>query len=82
MLFDQGGDRTQFTEVAHIWRRIYTAAEYSRRDDRRAEMAGGFSNVARARTRIRQGIQLQILAWPRAEHSFQCCIILDAPESE
>ncbi len=38
------------------------------------ECAGGFSNVAVARTRILQGSQLQVTGLAKGEHEFQCCI--------
>jgi hypothetical protein len=38
------------------------------------ECAGGFSNVAVARTRILQASALQINQLEEGEHLFQCCI--------
>ena len=38
------------------------------------ECAGGFSNIAVARTRILQGSSLNITNLSKGEHHFQCCI--------
>jgi len=38
------------------------------------ECAGGFKNVAVARTRILQRSQLEVAGLSRGKHLFQCCI--------
>jgi plastocyanin len=38
------------------------------------ECAGGFSNVAVARTRILQGSHLDVIGLSKGKHLFQCCI--------
>jgi hypothetical protein len=38
------------------------------------ECAGGFSNVAVAKTRILQGSHVQITGLSKGEHLFECCI--------
>jgi hypothetical protein len=62
-----------FTEVAHFGGgfrpRLNAPGE-----DVVPECAGGFSNVAVARTRILQASTLQINQLEEGEHLFQCCI--------
>jgi hypothetical protein len=38
------------------------------------ECAGGFKDVAVARTRILQGSQLQVTGLSKGTHHFECCI--------
>jgi plastocyanin len=70
---NQGGEPHTFTEVAHFGGgfrpRLNAPGE-----DVVPECAGGFSNVAVARTRILQASTLQINQLEEGEHLFQCCI--------
>ena len=70
---DQGGEPHTFTEVANFGGGfiplLNTPAQTTV-----PECAGGFSNIAVARTRILQGSQLQVMGLSKGEHNFQCCI--------
>jgi plastocyanin len=70
---DQGGEPHTFTEVAHFgggFRPKLNAPG----EDTVPECAGGFSNVAVAKTRILQASTLQINNLSKGKHLFQCCI--------
>jgi hypothetical protein len=43
-------------------------------EDTVPECAGGFSNVAVAKTRILQGSHVQITGLSKGEHLFECCV--------
>ncbi len=70
---DQGGEPHTFTEVAHFGGG-FIAGLNAPGEDTVPECAGGFSNVAVARTRILQGSSVQVSNLPKGEHYFQCCI--------
>src|SRR5713226_7166691 len=70
---DQGGEPHTFTEVAQFGGGFVPPLN-TPGETIAPECAGGFSNVAVARTRILQGSQLQITGLAKGEHSFQCCI--------
>lgn len=70
---DQGGEPHTFTEVAQFGGGFIPPLN-TPGETTVPECAGGFSNVAVARTRILQGSQLQITGLSKGEHSFQCCI--------
>jgi plastocyanin len=70
---DQGGEPHTFTEVAQFGGGFIPPLN-TPGESVAPECAGGFSNVAVARTRILQGSQLQITGLAKGEHSFQCCI--------
>jgi plastocyanin len=69
---DQGGEPHTFTEVAQFgggFIPLLNAGEAMV-----PECAGGFSNLAVARTRILQGSHIQITGLSKGEHLFECCI--------
>jgi plastocyanin len=70
---DQGGEPHTFTEVAHFGGGFITGLN-APGEDVVPECAGGFANVAVARTRILQGSSIQVPNLSRGEHYFQCCI--------
>jgi plastocyanin len=70
---DQGGEPHTFTEVAQFGGGFIPPLN-APGEDTVPECAGGFSNVAVAKTRILQGSQSQITGLSRGEHLFQCCI--------
>jgi plastocyanin len=70
---DQGGEPHTFTEVAHFGGGFITGLN-APGEDTVPECAGGFSNIAVARTRILQASGVQIKDLPKGEHYFQCCI--------
>lgn len=70
---DQGGEPHTFTEVAKFGGG-FIAPLNAPGETTVPECAGGFSNIAVARTRILQGSQLQIAGLTKGEHLFQCCI--------
>ena len=70
---DQGGEPHTFTEVAHFGGGFIPPLNTPDQTTV-PECAGGFSNVAVARTRILQGSQLQVTGLSKGEHDFQCCI--------
>jgi plastocyanin len=70
---DQGGEPHTFTEVAQFGGGFIPPLN-TPGETVAPECAGGFSNVAVARTRILQGSQLQVTGLAKGEHSFQCCI--------
>jgi plastocyanin len=69
---DQGGEPHTFTEVAEFGGGFIPGLS-----DGKAtvpECAGGFSNVAVAKTRILQGSHVEITGLSKGEHLFECCI--------
>jgi plastocyanin len=70
---DQGGEPHTFTEVAHFGGGFIPGLN-APGEDTVPECAGGFSNIAVARTRILQASGVQIKDLPKGEHYFQCCI--------
>ena len=69
---DQGGEPHTFTEVAKFGGGFVAGL-----NDGQAtvpECAGGFKNVAVAKTRILQGSQTQVTNLSKGEHLFECCI--------
>jgi plastocyanin len=73
VVVDQGGEPHTFTEVAQFGGGFLPVLNTSE-EETVHECAGGFANVAVAKTRILQGSQLQITGLSRGEHLFQCCI--------
>jgi plastocyanin len=71
-IVDQGGEPHTFTEVAKFGGGFITPLNGG--EEMAPECAGGFSNLAVAKTRILQGSQLQITGLSKGEHHFQCCI--------
>jgi hypothetical protein len=69
---DQGGEPHTFTEVAKFGGGFIPPLNGG--EATVPECAGGFSNVAVAKTRILQGSQSQITGLSKGEHLFQCCI--------
>jgi plastocyanin len=69
---DQGGEPHTFTEVAHFGGGFVPALNHGQ--PTAPECAGGFSNVAVARTRILQGSRLDVTSLSKGKHLFQCCI--------
>jgi len=72
-VFDQGGEPHTFTEVAQFGGGFLPVLN-APGEDTVPECAGGFSNVAVAKTRILQGSQRQITGLSKGEHFFECCI--------
>jgi len=72
VVVDQGGEPHTFTEVAQFGGGFIPALNGGEATVR--ECAGGFSNVAVAKTRILQGSQSLITGLSQGEHHFQCCI--------
>src|SRR6266478_9669434 len=69
---DQGGEPHTFTEVAKFGGGFI--AGLNNGEDTVPECAGGFKNVAVAKTRILQGSQTQVTNLSKGEHLFECCI--------
>jgi len=69
---DQGGEPHTFTEVAKFGGGFI--ADLNHGEDTVPECAGGFKNVAVAKTRILQGSQTQVTNLSKGEHLFECCI--------
>ncbi|HZR84194.1 MAG TPA: hypothetical protein VFD92_24060 [Candidatus Binatia bacterium] len=69
---DQGGEPHTFTEVAQFGGGFVEALNNGQ--PIAPECAGGFKNVAVARTRILQGSRLDVMGLSRGKHLFQCCI--------
>jgi plastocyanin len=69
---DQGGEPHTFTEVAHFGGGFI--GDLNAGEATVPECAGGFSNLAVARTRILQGSHTQITGLSKGEHLFECCI--------
>ncbi len=70
---DQGGEPHTFTEVAHFGGGFIPQLN-GPASVPIPECAGGFSNVAVARTRLLQGSSVNITNLTKGEHHFQCCI--------
>ncbi len=69
---DQGGEPHTFTEVAQFGGGFIN--DLNGGEAMVPECAGGFSNLAVAKTRILQGSQSQITGLSKGEHLFECCI--------
>lgn len=69
---DQGGEPHTFTEVKQFGGGFIGPLNGG--EETVPECAGGFSNIAVARTRILQGSTSQITRLSKGEHLFQCCI--------
>ena len=69
---DQGGEPHTFTEVVHFGGGFIPPLNHG--EAVVPECAGGFSNVAVAKTRILQGSQRLITGLSKGEHLFQCCV--------
>ncbi len=69
---DQGGEPHTFTEVAKFGGGFIDGLNAG--EVTVPECAGGFKNVAVAKTRIIQGSQLQVTDLSKGEHLFECCI--------
>jgi plastocyanin len=73
VVVDQGGEPHTFTEVAEFGGGFLPVLN-APGEETVSECAGGFSNVAVAKTRILQGSQTLITGLSKGEHLFQCCI--------
>jgi plastocyanin len=69
---DQGGEPHTFTEVAEFGGGFIPGLNAGQ--ETVPERAGGFSNVAVAKTRILQGSHVEITGLSKGEHLFECCI--------
>jgi plastocyanin len=69
---DQGGEPHTFTEVAKFGGGFI--ADLNHGESTVPECAGGFKNVAVAKTRMLQGSQTQVTNLSKGEHLFECCI--------
>jgi plastocyanin len=69
---DQGGEPHTFTEVKKFGGGFIP--DLNAGEDTVPECAGGFSNVAVAKTRILQGSQIVVTGLSKGEHRFECCI--------
>ena len=69
---DQGGEPHTFTEVAQFGGGFVTGLNGG--EATVPECAGGFSNLAVAKTRILQGSHIEITGLSKGEHRFECCI--------
>jgi plastocyanin len=72
IVVNQGGEPHTFTEVAKFGGGFIAGLNGGQATVR--ECAGGFKDVAVARTRILQGSQLQVTGLSKGEHRFECCI--------
>jgi plastocyanin len=72
IVVDQGGEPHTFTEVAKFGGGFIAGLNGG--EAAVPECAGGFKDVAVARTRILQGSLLQVTGLSKGEHHFQCCI--------
>ena len=72
IVVDQGGEPHTFTEVAQFGGGFIGPLNHG--EATVPECAGGFSNVAVAKTRILQGSQSQITGLSKGNHLFECCI--------
>ena len=72
IVVNQGGEPHTFTEVAKFGGGFVPPLNGG--EATVLECAGGFKDVAVARTRILQGSQLQVTDLSKGEHLFQCCI--------
>ena len=69
---DQGGEPHTFTEVAKFGGGFIDGLNGGQA--MAPECAGGFANVAVARTRVLQASHTDITALKKGEHLFECCI--------
>jgi len=69
---DQGGEPHTFTEVAKFGGGFVEPLNGG--EPTVPECAGGFSNVAVAKTRILQGSHVEVTGLSKGEHLFECCI--------
>src|ERR1700682_3754966 len=69
---DQGGEPHTFTEVAEFGGGFIGPLNHGEATVR--ECAGGFSNLAVAKTRILQGSHVDITGLKEGKHLFECCI--------
>ena len=72
IVVNQGGEPHTFTEVAKFGGGF--VGDLNGGQATVPECAGGFKDVAVARTRILQGSQLQVTGLSKGEHLFECCI--------
>lgn len=70
---DQGGEPHTFTEVQHFGGGFIPQLNGPVAEPV-PECAGGFANVAVAKTRILQGSNVNVTNLSKGEHHFQCCI--------
>ncbi len=71
-VFDQGGEPHTFTEVAQFGGGFIGPLNHG--EATVPECAGGFSNVAVAKTRILQASHIDIPGLKKGKHLFECCI--------
>ena len=71
-IVDQGGEPHTFTEVAKFGGGFIDGLNSGQA--MAPECAGGFGNLAVARTRIIQGSHLDITGLKKGKHLFECCI--------
>ncbi len=69
---DQGGEPHTFTEVANFGGGFIPGLNNGQATI--PECAGGFANIAVARTRLLQGSTSQITGLSKGVHHFECCI--------
>jgi plastocyanin len=69
---DQGGEPHTFTEVAQFGGGFIDGLNHG--EATVPECAGGFSNVAVAKTRILQASTVDITGLKKGKHLFECCI--------
>jgi len=72
VIVNQGGEPHTFTEVAQFGGGFIDGLNNGQ--PKVPECAGGFKDVAVAKTRILQGSQTQITGLSKGRHYFQCCI--------
>ncbi len=72
-IVDQGGEPHTFTEVAEFGGGFIPGLN-APGENMVPECAGGFSNVAVARTRVLQASHVEITNLSKGKHNFQCCI--------
>lgn len=72
IVVNQGGEPHTFTPVAKFGGGF--VPDLNGGQATVPECAGGFKDVAVARTRILQGSQLQVTGLSKGEHLFECCI--------
>ena len=69
---DEGGEPHTFTEVAQFGGGFIAGLNAG--EATVPECAGGFSNLAVAKTRILQGSEVKVTGLSKGTHRFQCCI--------
>ena len=69
---NEGGEPHTFTEVAHFGGGFIEPLNGG--EPTAPECAGGFGNIAVARTRILQGSSVNVAGLSKGQHTFQCCI--------